>query len=153
MEHMAKRVLLPVDDSAHSRQACTLAFDLFPDARFVLLHVVSPTGMGFSSEATTQHLPSGWYEKRKAQMETVFDAIETEAGKQSIETEADEQTIERVVECGQPVSAILGAIQEHNIDHVVMGSHGRQGVSRLLVGSVAERVLRRSPVPVTISKA
>jgi nucleotide-binding universal stress UspA family protein len=39
---------------------------------------------------------------------------------------------------------------EHDIDHIVVGSHGRTGASRILLGSVAETVARRSPVPVTI---
>ena len=40
--------------------------------------------------------------------------------------------------------------EENDIDHIVVGSHGRGGVSRMLLGSVAETVARRSSVPVTI---
>jgi nucleotide-binding universal stress UspA family protein len=41
-------------------------------------------------------------------------------------------------------------VDEHDVDHVVMGSNGRRGVSRLVLGSVAERVVRGAPVPVTV---
>jgi nucleotide-binding universal stress UspA family protein len=49
---------------------------------------------------------------------------------------------------GTPVAEILDAITEDGIDLVVMGTHGRGMVEHLLLGSVAERVVRRSPVPV-----
>ena len=49
---------------------------------------------------------------------------------------------------GDPVTAILDALGGKTYDMVVMGTHGRTGFSHLLMGSVAERVVRRSPVPV-----
>jgi nucleotide-binding universal stress UspA family protein len=49
---------------------------------------------------------------------------------------------------GPPAEEILAAAREHDSGLVVMGTHGRQGLSRLLLGSVAERVVRASPVPV-----
>jgi nucleotide-binding universal stress UspA family protein len=50
----------------------------------------------------------------------------------------------------RPVDAILRYVDDNDVDHVIMGSHGRSGVSRILLGSVAETVARRSPAPVTI---
>ena len=47
-----------------------------------------------------------------------------------------------------PVDQILAAVAEHHIDLVVLGTHGRGMVGHLLLGSVAERVIRRSPAPV-----
>ena len=49
---------------------------------------------------------------------------------------------------GTPVDQILATVAEHKIDLVVLGTHGRGMVGHLLLGSVAERVVRRSPVPV-----
>lgn len=49
---------------------------------------------------------------------------------------------------GNPHEKILEYVSEHDIDMVVMGTHGRTGLDRALMGSVAERVVRRSPVPV-----
>ena len=59
--------------------------------------------------------------------------------------------LERAVEGGKPTRVIVDYAEDEFIDHVVMGSHGRQGVSRLL-GSVAKTVVRRSPVPVTVTR-
>ena len=51
---------------------------------------------------------------------------------------------------GQVIPAILDYIRKHRIDLVVMGTHGRSAVERALVGSVADRLVRRSPVPVVV---
>jgi len=52
------------------------------------------------------------------------------------------------LEAGEPVSAILEAIEHHKSDLVVMGTHGRTGARHLLLGSVAEKLVRLSPVAV-----
>ncbi|MEF8863154.1 MAG: universal stress protein [Haloarculaceae archaeon] len=49
---------------------------------------------------------------------------------------------------GDPHGEILEYVSEHDIDLVVMGTHGRTGTDRIVMRSVAERVVRRSPVPV-----
>ncbi|WP_435115614.1 universal stress protein [Halolamina sp. C58] len=52
------------------------------------------------------------------------------------------------VEHGTPASAIRTAIDDHDVDAVVMGTTGRGGVERILLGSVAEKTIRTAPVPV-----
>ncbi len=52
-----------------------------------------------------------------------------------------------------PCTAILRGIADHGVDLVVMGTHGRKGLSHFLLGSVAERVIRTSPVPVITVRA
>ena len=49
---------------------------------------------------------------------------------------------------GDPVAEILRAVGDESIDMIVMGTHGRKGLKHLVMGSVAEKVVRRSPVPV-----
>jgi nucleotide-binding universal stress UspA family protein len=51
---------------------------------------------------------------------------------------------------GEPVDAILGRASGDDVDMIVMGTHGRTGLSRLFVGSVAEGVLRRASRPVVV---
>jgi universal stress protein A len=53
---------------------------------------------------------------------------------------------------GDPAAEILRATEECRCDVIVMGTHGRTGLSRLLMGSVAERVLRKAPCPVVTVK-
>jgi nucleotide-binding universal stress UspA family protein len=58
--------------------------------------------------------------------------------------------VETAVGFGSPARTILDYVDEHGVDHVVMGSHGRSSVPRLVFESVAERVIRQSPIPVTV---
>lgn len=53
---------------------------------------------------------------------------------------------------GDPAEAILRAAQSEGVDMIVMGTHGRRGITRLLMGSVAEAVVRRAECPVLILK-
>ncbi|NHN61385.1 MULTISPECIES: universal stress protein [Halorussus] len=61
---------------------------------------------------------------------------------------ADVDRIETAVVPGVPHQAILDYADDNDVDLVVMGTHGRTGLDRYLLGSVTERVVRRSPVPV-----
>ncbi len=61
-----------------------------------------------------------------------------------IEQRDNDATVEHSIEVGQPAQTVLGRIEQGDIDHVVMGSHGREGISRLLLGTVAETVVRNS---------
>ena len=49
---------------------------------------------------------------------------------------------------GDTVEAILDYIARHHIDQIIMGTHGRKGLERIIIGSVARRLVRRSPIPV-----
>ncbi|MDR7418654.1 MAG: universal stress protein [Armatimonadota bacterium] len=63
---------------------------------------------------------------------------------------ADARRTRIVIADGAPVDAILERASRDDVDMVVMGTHGRTGISRLLMGSVAEGVLRRAPCPVVV---
>jgi nucleotide-binding universal stress UspA family protein len=54
---------------------------------------------------------------------------------------------------GNPAAEILSAAREGNCDLIVMGTHGRTGLNRLLMGSVAEEVVRKAPCPVLTVRA
>ncbi|WP_331234480.1 universal stress protein [Natronorarus salvus] len=56
------------------------------------------------------------------------------------------------IEVGQPSDVIVEYAEEEGIDHIVMGSHGRSGLSKIVVGSVAESVIRDSQASVTIAR-
>lgn len=65
-------------------------------------------------------------------------------------TDNQEGEIQTEIKTGEAARTIVEYIDDNSIDHIVIGSHGRKGVSRVLLGSVAEKVARRSPTPVTI---
>ncbi len=134
---MVKRVLVPIDGSPKSEKAIRFVTEEWPDADVVLLSVIDPVESGYSGSA----LPSGaeeWYERERSEAEGHLADLAAEYGIGA----------EQVVVAGRPTSSIVEVAED--VDHIVMGSHGRTGVSRVVLGSVAEAVVRRSPVPVTI---
>jgi nucleotide-binding universal stress UspA family protein len=141
---MVERVLVPVDQSEHSRKACDFVVDEFPEATMVLLHVIDPAEETSYPSASLPSFSEQWYEREKERADELFEQL-TEEYEDGTETE-------QATEVGKPANVIVefAGDAENDIDLVVMGSHGREGVSRLLLGSVAETVVRRSPVPVTV---
>ncbi len=85
-------------------------------------------------------------------LDTVIHRLEAEGERVTgrIAEAAEAAGIEAVtsVRHGVADEAILDYVEEQDVDLVVMGTHGRRGVDRYLLGSVTERVVRRSPVPV-----
>jgi universal stress protein A len=61
--------------------------------------------------------------------------------------------VEGDIEIGTPAEAILARAEDPDVNLVIMGSHGKKGLSRLLMGSVAEEVVRKAHCPVLIVKA
>ena len=58
--------------------------------------------------------------------------------------------IRKVVDAGQPYGAIVDCAENERIDLIVMSSHGRSGLSRMLIGSVTDKVLRAASCPVLV---
>ena len=83
----------------------------------------------------------------------VWDEAERERAEAAVEDAAavlpDDVTVETHIAKGVPKTEILDAIDDVGVDLVVMGTHGRTGIDHYLIGSVAEKVVRKSPVPVT----
>lgn len=139
---MGKHLLVPLDGSEQSDDALDYVFEEFPDATVTLLHIINPTRAGYGAQAGIPSFSEEWYKEAEATAEALFEGARQRA--------PDSLTIETHTEVGQPSRAIVDYVEEHGHDGIVMGSHGRAGVSRILLGSVAETVVRRSPVPVTV---
>ena len=147
---MTDRVLVPFDGSPQSEKALEHALTL-PDASLTLLTVINPFDIdperfGLQSPTGVAGLPgysSEWYDEvRAAARERLEEACER------AENEGKPCSIE--IRMGYPARQIVAYADEHGVDGVVIGSHGRSLVSRVLLGSVAEKVVRRSPAPVTV---
>jgi len=140
---MAKRILVPVDGSDPADTALEFALDEYPDADITALSVVDPTDVGYgpidAAPSTFEHLQ----ESAEERVEQVLEEARVRADERGVKL-----TTEMVV--GVPSRAIVEWAEENDVDGIVIGSHGRRGVTRVLLGSVAESVVRRSPVPVTV---
>ncbi|AGB31363.1 UspA domain-containing protein [Natrinema pellirubrum DSM 15624] len=144
---MGTHVLVPLDGSSQAWAAFDHAVSNHDGGRITTLHVVDPMAGVYSDYGG-----GGYYdpqihdqavERGNELGEEAHDRAE-EAG--VLET----TTIDTAVETGPAARTIVQYADENDVDHIVMGSHGRSGVTRVLLGSVAETVTRRSPVPVTI---
>lgn len=136
------RVLVPYDGSKLAERALEFACEKFAEADITALYVVDTT-VAFQPERFVGGKASEVYEKREEEGWESLGSAETMAEDHGV-------TIETDLEFGQPHSAILEYVEDHGVDHIVMGSHSRSALERFFVGSVAERVVQRVPVPVTV---
>ncbi|WP_238478027.1 universal stress protein [Natranaeroarchaeum sulfidigenes] len=133
---MYRRILLPTDGSEGSHRAIEHAVALADDvgADIHTVYVLNATEF--------DELDGDAVDKRKHVGESALDAVERACDRVGID-------VDRELRRGVPHEEILATAEESGSDAVVMGTHGRTGIDRLLVGSVTERVIRESPIPVT----
>ncbi|MEF8807220.1 universal stress protein [Natronomonas sp.] len=148
-EEPDRQILVPVDGSPLSREALEYACSEHDPESVTVLHVIDPSepAYGALEEVDVREEPlhgsEEWYERAEtAAEELVADVRE--------EVSAGDVDVETAVETGDPPQVIADRAAAGGFDHVVMGSHGREGLDRLLLGSVAETVVHRSPVTVTV---
>lgn len=126
-----------MDDSVTARHALEHALSVFPDAEVTVFHAVDDLEALYGGRLPTDADPA------EAADPAFFEDVARIAGEYGA-------VVETVVREGTAAEAILEYAAETDVDAIVVGSEGRSGVSRVLLGSVAEAVARRSPVPVTI---
>lgn len=139
---MTQHVLVPLDASEQARKAFDWAVEEFDGLRLTLLHVVPPNDPG--------HLPGVSVEKSPDDKDYPVAVAEKFLSGFVEEAEGKGVEAESVAAVGEPSREIVRCAEENDVDHTVMGSHGRTGATRVLLGSVAENVTRRSPTPVTV---
>jgi len=134
-------VLVAYDGSKPAREAVKYAFDEHSNSEVVLLRAVELAGG--ATDAGLELVRDRLQDRREEVSESTADELDDLLDSTDVEV-----SLETVV--GEPATEIVGYAEEHDVDHIVVGSYGRGGVSRVLLGSVAETVARRSAVPVTI---
>ncbi|MFB6178588.1 MAG: universal stress protein [Halorientalis sp.] len=134
-------VLVPTDGSPLSRAALDYAMAVHPTADLTLLYVIDYVEEVHLAEALV-----GFEQLHTRATSRAQDLLADAATR----ADAHEGTVRTEFVFGNPSREILEYADEHDVDLLVMGSHGRTGLSRALLGSVAQRVLQRAPVPVTI---
>ncbi|WP_049928351.1 universal stress protein [Halopiger goleimassiliensis] len=138
-------MLVPFDDSPPARSALEYAFELFPDADVTALAIVEESTIDYAPAPPTERGGDGASELLEARPRELASAIEL-----AERVDGELRTAGRV---GTPTRGILEYLESGSVDHVVIGSHCRSGLDRVLRGSVAEVVVRHSPVPVTVVRA
>jgi nucleotide-binding universal stress UspA family protein len=138
------RILVPTDFSAHAETALGYATALTKQsgASVEVLHVLEDPFMPatWSAEVYLPDIPA-LREQLAADAETRLAAYREKIGKEGIPTAT-------TIRSGLPADVILDHAKAAAADLVVMGTHGRSGLSHLFMGSVAERVIRSATCPV-----
>lgn len=140
---MVEHVLVPIDGSDQAWSALEHALQEHPGDEIHLLHVINPVEGVYASDAMGGDYWAGWYDAAEERAERLFEEARDRAGDRADDLVTGQET-------GAPARTIVEYAEEQDVDHIVIGSHGRSGVSRVLLGSVAEAVARRATVPVTI---
>ncbi|MEO7243068.1 MAG: universal stress protein [Variovorax sp.] len=144
---MFHHILVPIDGSETSMNAVSKASELALafDSRVTLIHVIDNypfIGVGADYALGQNEYLAAATSSAKAALARGVEAL-AEAG-----VESDERVIDgHVVHEG-----ILETAKELDTDLIVMGSHGRSGIEKLLLGSVTQRVLQDAPMPVLVVK-
>lgn len=146
---MYEKILVPTDGSETAEKAVEHALDLAEQygAEVHALYVLDTNAMSLSlGGEQLDRIEQGNY----GEMDEVRERADSATG--FVADRAAEQGIEVVehVSAGRPHSMIANYADKNGIDLVVMGSHGRSGVKRALLGSVTERTLRSTSVPILV---
>lgn len=132
-------ILFPTDFSVEAEHALEVVRSLARDhqAKIVLMHATMPVPAGEIYITPTE------IDEIRSQYQQQLEAIASRITEIPVDTN---------VLLGDPGRMIVGLAEDLSADLIVMGTHGRGGVSRLLLGSVAEYVLRHAPCPVLTIK-
>jgi nucleotide-binding universal stress UspA family protein len=137
-----KKILCPVDFSDASRSA---------------LQVASELARRFGGEVTVFHayplpgytLPEGTVLPATGMLQELAEQTDALLARWKAEAVADgAPAVSTGKSVGEPASEIVAAAEDGKFDAIVVGTHGRSGLAHVLLGSVAERVVRRAPMPV-----
>ncbi|HBR22832.1 MAG TPA: universal stress protein [Nitrospiraceae bacterium] len=137
-----KKILFPTDFSEGSDTALPYAADMAKHygAKLYLLHVIQDI-----AGATASYVPH-------VSLDELYRDMEKNAAKEidryGIEELRGIKDIERIVVKGRPYEEILKFARENKADLIVIGTHGRRGLDRVIFGSTAEKVVRDAPCPV-----
>lgn len=149
---MSKRILVAIDGSEEATEALRFAAEEWPDAELTALYVINPAESTTGAEGGFPGAVDQWYDSA------------TERGERILATAVDhvDHDVATRLEVGRPTATILDVAagdeaetgtegtDAEPFDHIVLASRGRTGLSRVVLGSVAEGIVRRAEVPVTV---
>lgn len=168
---MTKRnVLIPLDGSEFSRQIVRVVRSFFEpnDVRLILFRAAHPPAVGpevsphdvfvasvpmsGSYDSYSRALDAGFAESSK-ERETFRTQLMEDLRADAVKLEKEGYSVSVEVHFGDPGQRIIEFVNDEAVDLVAMATHGRSGIGRLVLGSVAERVLRGVTVPVLLMRS
>jgi nucleotide-binding universal stress UspA family protein len=142
-EPRIEHILIPLDGSTRAEDAIepALALGSSTHARYTLLQAIEPLSVGFAPSAArlSEQFLQEWHASARSYLESIAAPLRHAGHGVATQTVALPAAL-----------AIVEGAQQYHADMIVMSSHGRSGVARLLLGSVADKVVRSATVPVFI---
>ena len=141
-----KKIMVAVDFTAYSEELLSYAARIteIMNAELIVANIINRrdveavgtvAAMGY--EVDSEHYVSGIKQERRQSLDRILQKISFPAAK-----------VRAIFKIGQPADELLKIVIQENIDLVVMGIKGRSELEHFLVGSLAEKLFRRSPVPI-----
>jgi nucleotide-binding universal stress UspA family protein len=141
---MYKKILVPLDGSEYSECALDHAKELALSCHIssvVILYVIEPINPGMY-EVPAQVIDDA-AQKGKDFGVTYLTQVAAKMKAQGLE-------VETVLMSGRVTESILDYVKANGVDLIAMSTHGRSGISRMVLGSVADKIVRRSSIPVLL---
>ncbi len=135
-----KKILIAIDDGPGSEKVALSGFQLGQqiNAEIALISVVDTTGLMTDGAVSPREIADITHSDLKKNQQMLMDRV------------FKDFKVSNFVEEGKPFEEILRVAEEWEADLIVLGTHGRTGLSHLLMGSVAEKVIRHSAKPLFI---
>jgi nucleotide-binding universal stress UspA family protein len=143
------RILVAVDGSRAADKGLREAIRVAKEggAQLIVLHIVSEFYAYYAMEGAG--LTGDVYERLREEGRRILDKARALAERQRLEP----KSVMRQVAAGSAAEAIVREAKKQRADLIVLGTHGRRGMTRLVMGSDAEEVVRTAPVPVLLVRA
>jgi nucleotide-binding universal stress UspA family protein len=134
------KILCPIDHSDCSKDALRYAvsFAMKDEAKLLLLHVIDIRSFNEGLDAMSTQIPN----------EETIEQLRVKLLNCIPEEIRNDMDVEAIVSQGIPFAEIISTAKKKEIDMIVIGSHGRTGLSHIMLGSVSEKVVRKAPCPV-----
>ena len=147
---MFKRIIVPVDGSHTANKALTAALQMAHDSGGCvrIIHVIEGTSYN-SGTTQIEGLPGDLMSSVRSAAKIILD--EALALAQPFGVETDTKLFDTFD--GRLADVVSDAATEWQADLIVVGTHGRRGIGRLLMGSGAEQIMRQAPIPVLVFRA
>ena len=156
-----KQILVTLDGSETSKQILPVVRQLFQPAQaeFTFLRIAQPIAepsahMYVQAPHVVPDFQAREWDRNLAQKEwqAYFHAVENELVAEAEPFRRDDYIVHTRVEVGTPIAGITNYLQEYKPDLLAMATHGRRGLSKLLLGSVAETILHNISTPILLKR-
>ncbi|AIS32018.1 universal stress protein [Methanobacterium formicicum] len=144
-----KKILLPTNGSDYANKALKHAvwFASASGSEIIALNVINPSSLATLPE---EHIRIQTLELLKEEgnkaLQKIFDLLKSKTD----ENYPEKIKLTPVIKEGSPADTIVKTVEEEGIDLITIGTSGKQGVNRLLLGSLAEKVVMTAPCPVLV---